>query len=80
MFSTNGFALLHALAVFAVRVAVPGDEVPQGELVDLVVVFGFDAVGVGLAVVAQQDQRGGVGGLRGEQQVQQDERRRRAAI
>jgi hypothetical protein len=43
--------LLDALAGFAVGVAVPGDEVLQGELVDPVVVFGLDPVGVGLAVV-----------------------------
>ena len=31
----DGFALMHALAVLAVGVAVPGDEVLRGELVDL---------------------------------------------
>jgi hypothetical protein len=35
----------------------PDDEVLQSELVDLVVVFGLDPVGVGLAVLAEQDQR-----------------------
>jgi hypothetical protein len=54
---------LHAAAVLAVGVAVPGDEVLQGELVDLIVVLGLDPVGVGLAVLAEQDQRGGVRGL-----------------
>jgi hypothetical protein len=52
--------LLHAAAVVAVRVAVPDDEVLQGEMVDLVVVFGLDPVGFGLAVLAEQEQRGRV--------------------
>jgi hypothetical protein len=44
-------------------VAVPGDEVLQRELVDAVVVLGGDAIGVGLPVLAEQDQRGGIRGL-----------------
>lgn len=70
----DGFGLSDAVAGFAVGVAVPGDEVLQGKLVDPVVVFGFDPVGVGLTVMAEQDQGGGVGGPGGEEQVEQDER------
>ena len=60
------FGLLHAWGVLAVGVAVSRDDVSQGELLDPVVVFRFDPVGVGLPVLAEQDQRGGVGGLGGE--------------
>lgn len=68
------FGVAYAVAVCAVGVAVPGDGVLQDELVDLVVALGLDPVGVGLAVLAEQDQWGGVGGLGGEEQVEQDER------
>jgi hypothetical protein len=37
-------------------------------------VLGLDPVPLGRAVLAQEDQRRGVGGLGGEQQVEQDER------
>src|SRR5271170_6685191 len=49
-------------------------QVLQRRLVCLVVVLGPDAVGVGLTVLAEEDQRGCVGGLSGEDQVQQNER------
>jgi hypothetical protein len=54
----EGPGFLDAAAVRAVRVAVPGDQVGQRELVDPVVVLGLDPVGVGLAVLAEQDQMG----------------------
>src|SRR3984885_14994184 len=69
-----------AIAVLAVRVAVQDHQVLQGCLIDLVVVLGLDPVGVSLPVLAEQDQRGSVGGLSGEDQVQQDERVRIPAM
>ena len=45
-----------------------------GPAVDLAVELGLAPVAVVLAVLGQQDQRGGVGGLGGEGQVQEDER------
>jgi hypothetical protein len=66
--------IVDALAVGSVRVAMPDDQELQGELVDAVVVFGLQPVGLGLAVLGERDQRGHVGGLGGEHQVEQDER------
>jgi hypothetical protein len=60
--------------VRAVRAAVPGDQVRQCELVYPVVVLRLDPVGIGLPVLAQQDQRGRGARLGGERQVEQDER------
>src|ERR1700722_9139911 len=48
-------------------------QVPQGPLIDVVVVLGLDAISIGLPVLAKQDQRGRVGSLGREDQVQQDE-------
>jgi len=47
---------------------------PQRQDIDVEVVFGLDPVTFGGAVLTQQDQRRRVGGLGGEQEVQQDER------
>ena len=63
-----------AVAVGAVRVAVQHGQVLQGGLIDPVVTVGLDPVRVGLPVLAEQDQRGHVGGLGRKDQVQQDER------
>src|SRR5580700_7703628 len=71
---------LDAIAVLAVRVAVQDHQVLQGGLIDPVIVLGLDPVGVSLPVLAEQDQRGSVGGLSGEDQVQQDERVRIPAM
>jgi len=70
------------LGFLVVHVAQQFGEAAQGQDVDVEVVFGFDAVPFGGAVLAEQDQRCGVGGLGGEQQVEQDERVRveRAAV
>jgi hypothetical protein len=70
----GGPDLADTRAVRAVGVAVPSDEVLQRQLVDPVVVLGGDAIGVGLPVLAEQDERGGIRGLGGEHQVEQDER------
>jgi hypothetical protein len=56
-----------------VGVAVPGDEELESELVDAVVMLGFDAVSFGLPVLRQQEERRCVRGLCGEQEVEQDE-------
>jgi hypothetical protein len=42
--------------------------------VDVAVFGDLDAVAVGLAVLGEQDERGSVGGLSGEGQIEQDER------
>src|SRR5271166_1064876 len=42
--------------------------------IDLVVVFGVEPVLGGLAVLRHHDDRGGVGGLKTQRQVEQDER------
>jgi hypothetical protein len=56
-----------ARAVGSLGVTMPGREITQRELIDLIIVFGVDTVGVGLAVLAQQDKWRGVGSLRREQ-------------
>ena len=58
------------------RRQLPGEVlgVGLGAGVDLAVELGLGPVALVLAVLGQQDQRGGVGGLGGERQVQQDER------
>jgi hypothetical protein len=63
----------YTLATGSVRAAVSGDEELQGELVNPVVVLSLDPVSVRLTVLREQQQRSRVCGLRGEQQVEQDE-------
>jgi hypothetical protein len=49
--------LVHALTLAAMSAPVPGgNAVLHCELVDLVVVFGLDPVGVSLSVLAQQNE------------------------
>jgi hypothetical protein len=76
----GGLELADAGTCGAMRVAVPGDEVLQRDPVHAVVVLGGDPVDVGLPVLTEQDQWGGVGSLGGEDQVEQDERVRVPAL
>jgi hypothetical protein len=51
----NRCGLVPAPAIRAVRVAMPHDQILQRHLVDPIVVFGLNPVGVGLPILMEQD-------------------------